>query len=295
MESLHQETIRYFFLIQTDLILCRRFLLFCCQFYQKIMNKILPLKRFGQNYLQDQNIIRKIISEIAPKENESIIEIGPGQGALTQYLIESKAKLTAIEIDKRVIDDLKIRFTDLNLLECDFLKLDLNQIAASSQQKLRVVGNIPYNITSPILFKLFENNTFINDAVFMVQLEVAKRMTAKMGSKDYGILSVLLEYFGKTKLAFKVSPNVFYPKPNVHSAIIHIYFNEIRNDSSFNSMFKSIVKSSFGNRRKTLKNSLSNGIFAEVDFSLCGIDLSLRAEQLNIDDFIKLAECASIK
>jgi 16S rRNA (adenine1518-N6/adenine1519-N6)-dimethyltransferase len=259
------------------------------------MNKFLPLKRFGQNYLQDQNIIKKIIAEIDPKENETIIEIGPGQGAITKLLLESKAKLTAIEIDKRVIDDLQNRFTNLNLFQSDFLKLDLNKFIHSRQQKLRIVGNIPYNITSPILFKLFENNTLIQDAVFMVQYEVAKRMTAKMGSKDYGILSVLLEYFSNTKLAFKVSPNVFYPKPNVDSAVVHINFNDKRENPEFNLMFKSIVKSSFGNRRKTLKNSLSNGIFAEVNFSDCGIDLSLRAEQLNVNDFIKLAEFASNK
>jgi len=259
------------------------------------MNKVSPLKRFGQNYLQDQNIIKKILSEIDPKENELIIEIGPGQGAITQKLLESKAHLTAIEIDKRVIDDLQTRFTDLKLFQYDFLKLDLNQFIDSSDKKLRVVGNIPYNITSPILFKLFENNTIVNDAVFMVQYEVAKRMTAKMGSKDYGILSVLLEYFGNTKLAFKVSPNVFYPKPNVDSAVVHIYFNDMRDNPEFNLMFKSIVKSAFGNRRKTLKNSLSNGIFAEVNFGNCGLDLTLRAEQLNVDDFIKLAEFASNK
>ena len=259
------------------------------------MNKVSPLKRFGQNYLQDQNIIKKIISEIEPKENEQIIEIGPGQGAITKMLLESKANLTAIEIDKRVIDDLQTRYTDLQLLQSDFLKLDLNQFTDSSEKKIRVVGNIPYNITSPILFKLFENNTIVQDAVFMVQYEVAKRMTAKMGSKDYGILSVLLEYFGNTKLAFKVSPNVFYPKPNVDSAVVHIYFNDMRDNPEFNLMFKSIVKSAFGNRRKTLKNSLSNGIFAEVNFSDCGIDLSLRAEQLNVNDFIKLAEFASNK
>ena len=254
------------------------------------MNKVLPLKRFGQNYLQDQNIIKKIISEIDPKENDLIIEIGPGQGALTQYLFESKANFTAIEIDKRVIEDLQNRFTNLNLIQQDVLQLDLNNFHTSYKKKIRVVGNIPYNITSPILFKLFENNTIIQDAVFMVQYEVAKRMTAGMGNKEYGILAVLLNYFGKTKLAFKVSPNVFYPKPNVHSAVVHIHFSEIRNNSEFNKMFKSIVKSSFGNRRKTLKNSLGNGIFAGVDFSLCGIDLSLRAEQLTVDDFIKLTE-----
>jgi 16S rRNA (adenine1518-N6/adenine1519-N6)-dimethyltransferase len=254
------------------------------------MNKVLPLKRFGQNYLQDQNIIRKIIAEIDPKENDLIIEIGPGQGALTQYLVESKANFTAIEIDKRVIEDLQNRFRNLNLEQNDFLKLDLTKFISSLDKKIRVVGNIPYNITSPILFRLFENNTIIEDAVFMVQYEVAKRMTAKIGSKDYGILSVLFEYFGNTKLAFKVSPNVFYPKPNVHSSVVHINFNAIRNNSEFNSLFRSIVKSSFGNRRKTLKNSLSNGIFASVDFSECGIDLSLRAEKLTVDDFIKLTE-----
>ena len=259
------------------------------------MNKVSPLKRFGQNYLQDQNIIKKIISEIDPKENELIIEIGPGQGAITQKLLESKAHLTAIEIDKRVIDELQTRYTDLHLLQSDFLKLNLNQFIDSSEKKLRVVGNIPYNITSPILFKLFENNTIVSDSVFMVQYEVAKRMTAKMGSKDYGILSVLLEYFGNTKLAFKVSPNVFYPKPNVDSAVVHIYFNDKRDNPEFNLMFKSIVKSAFGNRRKTLKNSLSNGIFTEVNFSKCGIDLSLRAEQLNVDDFIQLTEFVSSK
>jgi len=254
------------------------------------MNKVLPLKRFGQNFLQDQNIIRKIISEIDPKENEKIIEIGPGQGALTQHLFAANCNFSAIEIDKRVIDELSNRFAGINLIQQDFLEIDLNQFYKDG--KIRIVGNIPYNITSPILFKLFDNNKIVNDAVLMVQLEVAKRMTAKMGSKDYGILSVLLNYFGKTELAFKVSRNVFFPKPNVDSAIVHIFFNNDRADSDFNLTFKSIVKSSFGNRRKTLKNSLSNSIFASVDFSGSGVNLSLRAEQLNVDDFIKLAEFA---
>ena len=254
------------------------------------MSRIIPLKRFGQNYLQDQNIIRKIISEIEPKENDVIIEIGPGQGALTQYLVNFNSTFYAVEIDKRVIEDLINRFKVMKIIQQDFLEIDLSEIFQKNKNKIRVVGNIPYNITSPILFKLFDNNRIIKDAVLMVQFEVAKRMTAKIGTKDYGILSVLLNYFGKAELVFKVSRNVFYPKPNVDSAIVHIYFDEKRTDTEFNSIFKSVVKSSFGNRRKILKNSLSNSIFADIDFSGCGIDLSNRAEQLNVDDFINLAE-----
>lgn len=256
------------------------------------MKNVIPLKRFGQNYLLDQNVIRKIIAEIDPKENDKIIEIGPGKGALTQQLLEKNKRLIAIEIDKRVIDDLKNRFTSLHLIQSDFLKLDLNQFIDSPGNKLRIAGNIPYNITSPILFKLFENNSLIKDAVLMVQYEVAKRMTAEIGSKDYGILSVILQYFGKVEVVFKVSKNVFYPKPNVDSAIVHIYFDQIRNNSLFNAHFISIIKSAFGNRRKTLKNSLSNSIFTEIDFSDSGIDLSARAEQLSVNHFIQLTEFA---
>ena len=257
------------------------------------MDKIKPLKRFGQNFLQDQNILKKIVDEINPKEDELIIEIGPGQGALTEKLLERKPNLIAVEIDRRVIDDLTNQFPALNLVQSDFLEIELEKFITDTNNKIRVIGNIPYNITSPILFKLFDSNTLIQDAVFMVQYEVAKRMTAKMGSKDYGILSVLINYFGEAKLSFKVSPNVFYPKPKVHSAIIHIYFDSSRVNKGTNSLFKSIVKASFGNRRKTLRNSLSNSIFTNIDFSKCSVDLSLRAEQLDIKGFIELTEFAN--
>lgn len=257
------------------------------------MHKIIPLKRFGQNYLQDQNILKKIVDEIDPKQNELLIEIGPGKGALTEKILDRIPNLLAVEIDKRVIESLTDRLPGLHLIQADFLELDLNQYVNDQIRKLRVIGNIPYNLTSSILFKLFENNTLIEDAVFMVQFEVAKRMTAKSGSKDYGILSVLINYFGEANLVFKVSPNVFYPKPKVHSAVVHIHFNPARNDKKFNSLFQSIVKSSFGNRRKILKNSLGNSIFAAVNFSKCGVDLSLRAEQLNLTNFIELTEFAS--
>ncbi|AFH50053.1 rRNA methylatin simethyladenosine transferase [Ignavibacterium album JCM 16511] len=247
-----------------------------------------PIKRFGQNFLKDNNILRKITEVINPQKNDKIIEIGPGEGALTKLLSNSGADVTAIEIDKRVIEHLKETYPEVKIINKDFLEIDLTQFGSSD---LRIVGNIPYNITSSIIFKLIENYNLIRDAVFMVQYEVAKRMTAKKGTKDYGILSVLLNYFSETEFCFKVSPNVFYPKPKVFSAVVKIKFKK-NTDEALNKVFIQIVKAAFGNRRKTLKNSLSNSIFAQLNFSGCGVDLSLRAEQLDLPDFIKLAEFA---
>lgn len=245
-----------------------------------------PIKRFGQNFLKDKNILRKIAEVINPQKDETIIEIGPGEGALTEILVKSGAEIIAIEIDKRVIEQLTADYPSIKIINQDFLEIDLTQFHSS---ELRIVGNIPYNITSPIIFKLIENHKVIHDAVFMVQYEVAKRMTAKKGSKDYGIFSVLLNYFAETEFCFKVSPNVFYPKPKVFSAVVKIKFKK-NTDESLNKTFIQIVKAAFGNRRKTLKNSLANSIFAQLNFSGCGVDLSLRAEQLDLSDFIKLAE-----
>lgn len=247
---------------------------------------IKPLKKFGQNYLVDKNIIKKIFATIAPQKDDLIIEIGPGQGALTEFLAKSEARIFAIEIDHRVIDSLIKRFPNITFINQDYLEIDLNQF---NSNQIRLVGNIPYNITSPILFKIFENNFFFKDAVLMVQYEVAKRMTAKPGNKDYGILAVLLSYFAKTEICFKVSPNVFYPKPAVFSAVINLKIIE-KEDKFFNQTFISVVKASFGNRRKTLKNSFSNSIFAQLNFNGCKIDLSKRAEELTLEDFIYLTE-----
>lgn len=249
---------------------------------------IKPIKRLGQNFLKDKNILRKISEVINPQKDEKIIEIGPGEGALTEILANSGAEVIAIEIDKRVIEHLQSTYPAIKIINQDFLEVDLTQFHSS---ELRIVGNIPYNITSPIIFKLIENHHLIRDAVFMVQYEVARRITAKKGSKDYGILSVLLNYFAETEFCFKVSPNVFYPKPKVFSAVVKISFKK-NFDESLNRTFIQIVKAAFGNRRKTLKNSLSNSIFAQLNFSGCEVDLSLRAEQLDLSDFIKLAEFA---
>ena len=253
----------------------------------KIHNK--PKKRFGQNFLQDENILNKILQEINPQPEDHIIEIGPGYGALTQKLLSATENLTAIEIDETLAKELNEKFPGLHLINEDFLETDLSEIT-SEEKKIRIVGNIPYNITSPILFKLIKNNALVEDAVFMVQLEVAKRMAANRGTKDYGILAVVLKYFTETKLCFKISPNVFYPKPKVFSALVHIKFNEITQPREEQRLFIDIVKAAFGNRRKTLKNSFSNSIFNEIDFSNSGVDISRRAENLGVDDFMILTK-----
>ena len=255
----------------------------------KFQNK--PKKRFGQNFLQDENILNKILKEINPRPEDFIIEIGPGYGVLTQKLLSATNNLIAVEIDNELAHSLNERFPDLHLINEDFLKKDLSKLT-TQEKKIRIVGNIPYNITSPIIFKLIENNKLIKDAVFMVQLEVAKRMTADRSTKDYGILAVVLKYFAETKLCFKISPNVFHPKPKVFSALVHINFKDIAQQEEEQKLFIQIVKASFGNRRKILKNSLSNSIFHEIDFSNSGIDLSLRAENLSVDDFFILTRHA---
>lgn len=260
-----------------------------------MMNTIRPLKKFGQNYLVDRNILLKIVDEINPQKTDALIEIGPGLGVLTNELYAKVENLTAVEIDKRVIDDLQVRFPNLVLINQDFLKTDLKPLYEIRKKPLRFAGNIPYNITSPIIFKLLENTAIVEDAVFMVQFEVARRFIAEKGSKDYGILAVILKYFASVKLCFKVSPNVFFPRPKVFSAVVHFHFNNERTDQSYNRLFISIVKAAFGNRRKTLKNSLNNSIFGETNFENSGIDLSLRAEQLTLENFITLTDFVNSK
>ncbi len=253
------------------------------------MEKVKPLKRFGQNYLTDNNILNKIVTEINPSENDLVIEVGPGLGALTSRLVQTGAEIAAIEIDKRVKESLSEEYPSVKFYNEDFLKTNLSEIFPPGNRKLRIAGNIPYNLTSPIIFRLIENNLIISDAVLMVQYEVAKRITSPPGSKEYGILSVLLGYFAEVKLCFKVSPNVFYPKPKVYSAVIHIFMKDLNIGDELKKRFIEIVKASFGKRRKTLKNSLGDSIFRDINFSGSDINLTLRAEQLNIKDFESLA------
>ncbi|MBI5729655.1 MAG: ribosomal RNA small subunit methyltransferase A [Ignavibacteriales bacterium] len=252
------------------------------------MSKPTPLKRFGQNYLVDKNVIQKIVNEFDPGNDDVVIEIGPGTGALTAELMPKVRKLYAVEIDKRVVESLALSYPSVHVINYDFIKLDLNNY--SDEKPLRIIGNIPYNITSPILFKLIENRSLVKDAMMMVQFEVAKRITAEECSDDYGILGVLLNFFTDTKLCFKISPNVFYPKPKVDSAIIHLNFDKkLPTDLDFK-LFIQVVKASFGNRRKKLKNSLRNSVFKDINIDQNEFDVSRRAEELTINEFVELTQ-----
>lgn len=253
------------------------------------MNNHKALKRFGQNYLVDKNIVRKIINEFQPKPSDNIVEIGPGLGILTEALLDSNPGITAVEIDKRVIDQLSTKFPSIKIINQDFLKTNIKELTSKPGERLRIIGNIPYNITSPILFKLIDSKDIIHDALFMVQYEVAKRMTSSIGSKDYGILAVILNYFADVKFCFKVPPTVFKPKPKVNSAVVKINFKNTPPGID-DRLFINVVKASFGNRRKNLKNSLSNSIFKDYDSSESGINLTKRAEQLTISEFINLTK-----
>lgn len=252
-----------------------------------------PLKKYGQNYLVDNNVIDKIIKEFDITGNDKVLEIGPGEGALTNRLINLTNQLTLIEIDKRKIDILKEKFSSAEIINGDFTKIILYDLFP--KDKISIIGNIPYNITTPIFYKLIDSRRVINQAVLMVQYEVAKKITAEKNTKDYGIMNVLLNYFFNLKLCFKISPNVFYPKPKVFSAIVKLKTRENLNPNIDEELFINLVKSCFGNRRKNLKNSLSNTIFGNYDFAGAEDFLKLRAEQLGIEDFIKLTQTAQNK
>ncbi len=246
-----------------------------------------PKKSLGQNYLTDENICRNIVTAFNIKPEDFIVEIGPGKGAITKYIIEQTKNYVGVELDKNIFTLLKEKFPEINFIRGDFLKLDLYSTLRTPHSALRIIGNIPYNITSEILFKLLDERKFISSAQLMIQEEVAQRIIAKPNTKQYGIPSVQLQAFASVKLLFKVSRNCFYPKPKVSSRVVEIDFTKSMDDKIIDvEFFRKLVRMSFSTRRKILKNSLS-GLkmnLDEVDF-----DFSRRAESLSVEEFIKLS------
>jgi 16S rRNA (adenine1518-N6/adenine1519-N6)-dimethyltransferase len=246
-------------------------------------------KRFGQHFLHDQNVIQRIVTAINPKCDQTIIEIGPGKGALTFPLLEHVEQLHVIELDRDLAQALSKQYNTNNkiIVHClDALTYDFKEIGC---QHLRIVGNLPYNISTPLIFHLLEHNHCIDDMLFMLQEEVIDRMCAAPGSKDYGRLSVMVQAHCHTEKLFNVGPGAFSPPPKVISAIIKMKpYSGILNKISDYPSFAYIVKQAFSQRRKTLRNCLK-GTLNDGQIINLGIAPEARAETLSTENFIQLA------
>ena len=246
-------------------------------------------KRFGQHFLHDNNIIDKILRSIAVTEGDSFLEIGPGQGALTFPLLAQCKKLTAVELDRDLIPLLNKKaekYGDLTVINADVLNFELNSLPGD--KRYRVVGNLPYNISTPLMFHLLNSIERIQDMHFMVQKEVAQRIVAEVGSQHYGRLSVMIQYQCQCQYLFDVAPGCFTPPPKVDSAIIRL-LPRIQAEFEIGDidLFSKIVQSAFGQRRKTISNSLKSIVSSDI-FELSGINKKLRAENLSGHDFAQL-------
>ena len=246
-------------------------------------------KRFGQNFLHDRHWIERIAKAVNATEGDDIVEIGPGQAALTRELIAGAGKVRAVEIDRDLAAWLKETFPEsLSLIEADALTLDWTQVAKNDN--LRVVGNLPYNISSPLLFKLLEAADHVKDQHFMLQKEVVDRMVAAPGSKTYGRLSVMLQYRYSMQKLFDVPPGAFVPAPKVTSSIVRMRPHPSEELAPVDvETLGQIVTAAFGQRRKTLRNALSAWFTAE---ELAALDVrpEARAETLPVEAFVRLAQ-----
>ncbi|WP_130536876.1 16S rRNA (adenine(1518)-N(6)/adenine(1519)-N(6))-dimethyltransferase RsmA [Thiomicrorhabdus indica] len=249
-------------------------------------------KQFGQNFLNNQRVIDQIVMSIRPQAEDHMVEIGPGEAALTDPIIHVVKKLEIIEIDNDLIAPLKIKFASLpafNLHHTDALKFDYNTLLDSADEQLRVVGNLPYNISSPLMFKLIEHAANIHDMHFMLQKEVVERICAEPGSKTFGRLSVMMQYFCQTEHLFDVGPENFTPPPKVDSAIVRLIPYKQKPIVAYDeALFADLVRQSFSLKRKTLRNNLKGWLDAN-QIESCGINPSVRAEQLPVSAFVALA------
>lgn len=248
------------------------------------MEKVRAKKYLGQHFLTDESIAERIAHSLTGR-TRCLLEIGPGMGVLTKYLVGDQRYLfKAIELDSESVDYLHSHYPALDVIEGDFLRLDTDTIFGN--EAFSIIGNFPYNISSQILFRVFEQRNSVPEVVGMFQKEVAERVTAGPGSKTYGILSVLLSAFYDTEYLFTVNEHVFNPPPKVKSAVIRLKRNSVERLDCDEKLFVRVVKTGFNQRRKTLRNALK-----PLDLSLDNIPdtlLAKRAEQLSVSDFVKL-------
>jgi len=255
----------------------------------------MPRKRFGQNFLQDEEVVAQIVAAIDPCSDDLMVEIGPGLGALTSALLPKLQTLHVIEFDRDLIPKLKQTCANIGELivhQADALKFDFEALIAA-KQKLRVVGNLPYNISSPLIFHLLEFASNIKDMHFMLQKEVADRMSAHVGTKAYGRLSIMVQYFCQTEKLFEVPASAFHPQPKVTSSFIRLIpHKKIPARAKDFTKFAETVKIAFNQRRKTLRNALKLIISTDALEKL-GINPKLRPEQLNIKDYVRISDLIS--
>ena len=238
-------------------------------------------KKFGQHFLKNEAILERIISSHSDRKN--VIEIGPGMGALTKYLLPNVKNLLLVEVDNECVKYLNDNYKGLNLLSGDILKINLEKLF---EDNFSIISNLPYNISSQVFFKILENKDKITEFTFLIQKEVARRICSGYGNKTYGILSVLIQTFYETEYIFEVGPNEFEPPPKVDSALIRGVRNSTQDIGVPFVYFKNVVKQAFQNRRKTLRNSLKH---LNLPISIKSHEIfSKRAEQLDINDFIWL-------
>ncbi len=255
--------------------------------------QIRPKKSLGQHFLKDDNIVRKIVDSLQAKSTDRVVEIGPGTGALTVPLAGRFADLHAFEVDDRAIDVISKRCPDVTIHPISFLDADLASLAREGSKDLYVIGNLPYFLTSPILFHILDQGPLFTQAVLMIQKEVALRLVARPRTKEYGILSVQAQVLGRVEMLFPVSRHVFHPPPRVESAVISYRpGNDLFPGSAADlpvplDRFKLVVRTAFQQRRKRLSNALK-GLYG--DSFPDGFDAGRRAEELEPFEFVRLAE-----
>ena len=247
--------------------------------------QIKPLKKFSQNFLQNKYYAEKIVDSLICRENDIILEIGAGKGVLTELLIQKKyKKLSVVEIDQRLAKLLEEKFsTDLTVIQDSILNVSFEQLA--EDDRIKIIGNIPYNITSDIIFKIIDNYKYIKGAVLMVQKEVANRLVAETKTKDYGILTIFVGFHSKVQRLFNVNRENFYPVPNVDSSVVCLDFDILQNITFDFRLFKKIVRTGFTSRRKMLRNSLKKLLILNDIDEISSISLDRRPEELSIEDF----------
>ena len=247
-------------------------------------------KRFGQNFLHDQQVIERIIASIAPKASDLLVEIGPGQAALTRPLLRSGAELHLLELDRDLVARLETQFAAqprLTIHSCDALRADLAELTGS--RPFRLIGNLPYNISTPLIFHVLKWSELVIDMHFMLQKEVVDRMAAAPGSRTYGRLSVMTQFRAEVTRLFDVQPGSFSPAPKVCSSIVRLRpLKQPPFDAGSFENLSRVVSSAFSMRRKTLRNSLRE-VFTEDQIIATGINPGDRAEQLSLSQFAALA------